>query len=552
MTAETNPSSVAEAARRYQANGMRVIVLHRAVNGFCSCKLGKNCPPKQQGKHPRHNEWVSADPLTEEEIEKFFGGDRPYNLGVVTGPESNLFVVDVDGAEGKATFAKMKDDLPRTQTIRTGSGGLHLYYAYPDFEVGNSARTKLGPGIDTRGKGGYVVAPPSVTGMGAYRQVRSGPPAAMSEFLLEKLRPKEREATAMPAVPVEELDPVEAARLQGYVDGAIEIETNRLRELPVIGWNGPGWDTTTFEVAANLTELANASWNTLTHDTVEALVLEHAPPPDQDGWTVDRVRDKIDSARKKVEGKATPVPAKPEDVGLAFLEAMAGPAEEASTATAAAEPAEAPDVEPIPVHGGVPVIDGAWDPYALERAAAAIDPRSYKASRSLEIPTTEVRAAPVVSDIPSRGPGRPSQALDRWVEESIRSGTPDLFWAAMRTIVAGTEVDAPPIVLRGCSELLVLLTTHLDVRVGPEAGVLLFGPRVTTNDVDDPDAIVLEFADNPMPDRMDMATIAARALASEATLAGYERPEKISHDDPRAAALTRLRDGLPPQKRGAR
>ena len=51
--------------------------------------------------------------------------------------------------------------LPRGAVVRTGSGGWHLLFAHPGEPVRNSAGTRLGPGIDVRGDGGYVIAPPS-------------------------------------------------------------------------------------------------------------------------------------------------------------------------------------------------------------------------------------------------------------------------------------------------------------------------------------------------------------------------------------------------------
>lgn len=51
--------------------------------------------------------------------------------------------------------------LPETSRCRTGSGGLHVYFAYPP-EWFVPSRNSLRPGIDLRGEGGYVVAPPSL------------------------------------------------------------------------------------------------------------------------------------------------------------------------------------------------------------------------------------------------------------------------------------------------------------------------------------------------------------------------------------------------------
>jgi predicted P-loop ATPase len=86
------------------------------------------------------------------------------NIGLVTGPESGLWVLDVDGAEGSASLALLEQEhgaLPATPLQRTGKGR-HIAFAWPlEGGVGNSAG-KLGAGLDTRGAGGYIVLAPSV------------------------------------------------------------------------------------------------------------------------------------------------------------------------------------------------------------------------------------------------------------------------------------------------------------------------------------------------------------------------------------------------------
>jgi hypothetical protein len=86
------------------------------------------------------------------------------NVGVRTGPESDLLVLDVDVPKGPASLKRLTDEhgaLPETPQVVTGTGGRHHWFHYPENGARNSAG-KLGEGLDTRGAGGYVVAPPSV------------------------------------------------------------------------------------------------------------------------------------------------------------------------------------------------------------------------------------------------------------------------------------------------------------------------------------------------------------------------------------------------------
>ena len=98
-----------------------------------------------------------------------------YNIGIPTGRNNNLIVVDVDI---KKEHKKELDGVPKikeygaidTLTIRTPSGGTHYYFKYNDsnenikFIIKNYLYTRSGVGgysIDIRAEGGYIVAPPS-------------------------------------------------------------------------------------------------------------------------------------------------------------------------------------------------------------------------------------------------------------------------------------------------------------------------------------------------------------------------------------------------------
>jgi hypothetical protein len=78
---------------------------------------------------------------------------------------SGLVVVDLDGERGMASWHALAGRLGltvATRTAITGGGGRHLFFRAPaGARIGNSAG-KLGPGIDIRADGGYVVLPPSV------------------------------------------------------------------------------------------------------------------------------------------------------------------------------------------------------------------------------------------------------------------------------------------------------------------------------------------------------------------------------------------------------
>ena len=142
-------------------------------------------------------------------------------------------MLDVDVADGKQGIESLGElerthgKLPETRRVRTGSGGLHYYFNYPvGHDLGNSTTNKLGPGLDTRGNGGYVISPPSGHKSGGYYETenRKTPKADLPAWLvtvLEKPKVKYRPATSIPPSRPE---------LHPYVQTAIDDEIKELAE----------------------------------------------------------------------------------------------------------------------------------------------------------------------------------------------------------------------------------------------------------------------------------------------------------------------------------
>jgi hypothetical protein len=86
------------------------------------------------------------------------------NIGVSCGP-SGLLVVDVDSQEGARVWSELcvlHGGRPRTRTAVTGRG-FHFYFS----GKGRTSASRIAPGVDTRGAGGYTILPPSIHGTGA-------------------------------------------------------------------------------------------------------------------------------------------------------------------------------------------------------------------------------------------------------------------------------------------------------------------------------------------------------------------------------------------------
>ena len=180
-------SSLREHALQYAAQGWRVLPVNTVKDGVCSCGT-KSCG--SAGKHPRIAKWTEKATNNPDQIEKWWSQWPNSNVGIATGEASNLFVLDVDGEKGTCSLQNwlLKFDwTPDTMTAITGRGK-HFYFLHPGFPVKNSAG-HIAPGIDIRGEGGFVVAPPSVHMSGTFYRFEQ-PNAAVScapSWLLEML-----------------------------------------------------------------------------------------------------------------------------------------------------------------------------------------------------------------------------------------------------------------------------------------------------------------------------------------------------------------------------
>lgn len=132
--------------------------LQFSVLGYAVIPLGKN-------KKPLLGAWKQYETKmpTEREIEYWWTKWPSANIGIVTGKISGITVIDLDTDKETGVLYTTPDKFPKTFTVRTPSGGYHLYYEYSNaITTSVKAYPKL-PGVDVRNDGGYVVAAHSVT-----------------------------------------------------------------------------------------------------------------------------------------------------------------------------------------------------------------------------------------------------------------------------------------------------------------------------------------------------------------------------------------------------
>lgn len=179
--------SQVDAAHHYAARGWGVFPCHEPTAAGCSCDRSDCGSP---AKHPRTRRglyYATTDPGL---ITRWWRRWPTANVAVRTGSASGLLVLDVDPEHGGlAALVELQQThgaLPPSLAVRTGGGGRHHWFVHPGGHVRNSAGL-LGPGLDIRGDGGYVIAPPSIHAAGGrYVWASEVPLASAPGWLLSR------------------------------------------------------------------------------------------------------------------------------------------------------------------------------------------------------------------------------------------------------------------------------------------------------------------------------------------------------------------------------
>lgn len=240
------------------------------------------------GKRPAITDWETRASATDTARIERCWRTAPYGVGIACGP-SGLVVVDLDlpkpgdgplpaewqaegVTDGMDVLAVLADragaPLPiATYVVRTGRGGVHLYFRHPPG--GEALRNTqgssggLGPMVDSRAHGGYVVAPPTAVAGRSYRVVTDVAPAALPGWLAVALKP----------APLPAQEPVSIAlpanRSGAYLRAALDAELARVRTSPPDGHN-----TAVYRAAVALGQLV--AGGVLGHDQVVGVLTAAA------------------------------------------------------------------------------------------------------------------------------------------------------------------------------------------------------------------------------------------------------------------------------------
>lgn len=167
--------------RWYIKKGLPVLPLWPVEDGRCACGKPVCGSP---GKHPLEklvphgSKDATLDLRTAEEWWLLW---PDANIGIATGEEAGVFVVDIDDWQSWQRLMQMHGEVYPGWISYSQKDGVHAWFMWPGEPVANSQGT-VAAGVDVRGEGGYVVAPPSKGLLGSYVWDKEANPAS-SAFL---------------------------------------------------------------------------------------------------------------------------------------------------------------------------------------------------------------------------------------------------------------------------------------------------------------------------------------------------------------------------------
>jgi hypothetical protein len=216
---------------------------HPAVGTGCSCR-DPSCG--QPGKHPLGSlvpHGLKEATTNRARVLAWWTRHPQANIGLATGYRFD--VLDVDGPAGERAIGQLAAAHGLASSgplVRTGGGGWHFYLA--PTGLGNAQPRGLAH-VDWRGRGGYVVAPPSRHASGYPYQWLAGreldtPPGPVPSVLLERLQPRQLQRPTGP----DQLPTAADGSGDRYARAALAQELARVAAAPVGQRNRQLWEST--------------------------------------------------------------------------------------------------------------------------------------------------------------------------------------------------------------------------------------------------------------------------------------------------------------------
>lgn len=253
-------------ALAHARHGRAVLPVYWMAGGRCACGRA-DCPSPAKHPIPQLVPRGVKQATTSRVVIRAWWGYAPLaNPALATGEASGVVVLDVDGDHGGFDALRELENsygqIPPTQKVRTGSGE-HIYFSYAGTHLKNTAG-KLGPGLDVRCCGGYVVTVRAVHRNGHTYAWQDGcrpdqvPIASLPTWLLERLTTPNPRPSLQPLTPT-----------RGYAAAALASEEQQLLSTP-IGQRNNRLNLAAFRLARFVASEA------LAHGDVEAVLLDVA------------------------------------------------------------------------------------------------------------------------------------------------------------------------------------------------------------------------------------------------------------------------------------
>ena len=227
-------------------------------------------------------------------LRRIFGRHPSANMACACGEASGVFVLDVDvkgAVDGYTSLRRLQatyGDLPETWTVKTPSGGRHLYFRQPATPLRNRVNLSVWhsdggqtryPGLDVRTTGGSVALPPSRRPDGEYEWLFGPsdlPLAAAPNWLVYIINPPPPPRRPSPSVRMDTVD-----RVARYVAAAVNGECEALASMG----SNTGRNQKLFQAAANLGEFVGADLmpQSMAEQALERAAAECGLAHD-DGW----------------------------------------------------------------------------------------------------------------------------------------------------------------------------------------------------------------------------------------------------------------------------